>query len=39
MQIVTIGDNLLEMPNLFSGKVRKIFQMSSADNFIKRAKR
>ena len=34
MQIVSIGDNLHEMPNLFSSKNKnKYFKMSSAEIF------
>ena len=40
MQIVSNGDNLHEMSNLFSGKnKKKKFNMSSAKNFTRSAKR
>ena len=39
MQIVSNGDNLLEMSKpIFLGKVRKIFQILSAEIFIQHAK-
>ena len=34
--IVTIGDNMHKMSNLFSGKIRKYFKMRSAENFTKK---
>ena len=39
MQIVSWGDDLHEMSVYFLGKVRKIVQMSSAENFTQNAKR
>ena len=39
MQIVSSGDNLHEMSNLFSGKKEKFFSMSCAENFTQNAKR
>ena len=39
MQIVSIGDNLHEMSNLFSEKnKKKYFSMLSAENFTQNAK-
>ena len=39
MQIVSTGDNLHEMSNLFYWKNKKYFSMSSAENFTQSAKR
>ena len=39
MQIVSTGDNLHEMSNLFSGKNKNYFQIATCWNFSQGAKR